>query len=320
MTCPHNKDEDLGDGDHQVDLMVSRVEHYHYAREVLQTEKAVEQRVHAAVAATKQLVFGRTAGDRYGLKTNKNDGFNTRFRTNLIGKHSGFLSEVAWSTELPEPLWLFAQPKLTKVGGFKATDRFDFARLDQCRNAQKLWNIIASGAVRDEADRALLFEYSSRLVRAHWDGPTSPKASCSCVYDRVKTAASSPALPKTLTDDPLEHYIENSDPLPRIQVQEPEHSLILGEVQLGNWALAYRDVGRLLAVRGTFRDTPINLFVVVVLDGCLSKHISTGTVNFENTRSVYERLGPDVPIPTWVVGVDFDHAAGAKKHPRASRD
>lgn len=314
MSCP--KATDVGNGDHTVGLVVSNREYYHYAEEILHTETNLKRGIQAAVAATTSLEFGPTDGGRYGLKTKR---FNERFRQNLITTNPGFRSEVAWSTELPEPLWLFAQPEI-KAAGFDATDRFDFARLDQCRNAQVLWNIVASGAVRDEDGRELLQSYSRRLLRAHWDGPDATKARCSCVRDRVQAASAAADLPEKLTETPLERLIAKSDHLPRIDVQDPESSLILGEVQAGNWALAYRDVGRLLAVRGTFRDTPINLFVVVVLDGCLSKHISTGTVNFENTRSVYERLGPDVPIPTWVIGLDFDHSDGAQEHPRSSRD
>jgi len=315
MDCP--KAQDLGDGVHEVDLVIPKgaEAHYHYAKEILRTEQDLKKGIRAAIADTTELEFGPTDGGRYGLKVKD---FNKRFRKILVEKNPRFRSEVAWSTELPDPVWLFGQEEI-KTPGFDAKDLFDFARLDQCRNAQTLWNIIASGAVRKADEQKTLKHYSERLLRAHWDGPDSPKAICSCVRDRVRSAGGGPTLPTKLEPRYVERFIAVGDQLERIDVQKPKKSLILGEVQAGNWALAYRDVGRLLAVRGTFRETPINLFVILVLHGCLSRHISTGTVNFENTRSVYEKLGPDVPIPTWIVGLDFDHSDGARAHPRPSR-
>ncbi len=91
--------------------------------------------------------------------------------------------------------------------------------------------------------------------------------------------------------------------------------LVLGEVQLGNWGLAYRDTSKIKAARFEMRDGSIDLFLSIALDGCLHGLISKNTVDFDTARKAVAEAERDLPIPTWVVGVDFDHASGA--HPSA---
>lgn len=77
---------------------------------------------------------------------------------------------------------------------------------------------------------------------------------------------------------------------------------ILGEIQFGNWALAYRDVMKLLAAT---TETEVDLFVYVVADGALADMISDGTVNFSKFSDILDEFAAVVNVPTLVVGVDF---------------
>ncbi len=101
--------------------------------------------------------------------------------------------------------------------------------------------------------------------------------------------------------------------LPKADLDAPAPT-VLGEIQFGNWALAYRDVGRILAVGQKFSDAPITLFVIIVATGCLAEFISKGTVNFAQSRRALEQVGQDLPVPTWLIGIDFVHA-GESEHP-----
>lgn len=77
---------------------------------------------------------------------------------------------------------------------------------------------------------------------------------------------------------------------------------ILGEIQFGNWALAYRDVMKLLAAT---TEVEVDLFVYVVADGSLADMISSGTVNYEKFCAILRDFSSVVNVPTWVIGFDF---------------
>jgi hypothetical protein len=85
-------------------------------------------------------------------------------------------------------------------------------------------------------------------------------------------------------------------------VLDPLEPTVLGEIQFGNWALAYRDIMKLLAAAA---ETEVGLFVYVAADGRLSQMISQGTVNFDRMRDILRDYGAVVSVPTWLVGIDF---------------
>jgi hypothetical protein len=85
-------------------------------------------------------------------------------------------------------------------------------------------------------------------------------------------------------------------------VLDPMRPTVLGEIQFGNWALAHRDIMKLLAAE---TETDIGLFVYVAADGRLAEMISQGTVSFEKTRELLQEYSSVVTVPTWLVGIDF---------------
>jgi len=86
-----------------------------------------------------------------------------------------------------------------------------------------------------------------------------------------------------------------------------EAPTILGEVQFGNWALAYRDMMKLLAADA---EIEVDLFVYVVADASLAGLISTGTVNFESSVQILRDFRSVVKVPTVVVGLDVELTQG----------
>ncbi len=83
---------------------------------------------------------------------------------------------------------------------------------------------------------------------------------------------------------------------------DPLEPTVLGEIQFGNWALAHRDIMKLLAAAV---ETEIDLFVYVAADGRLADMISQGTVSFDKTRDLLMEYSSVVNVPTWLVGIDF---------------
>lgn len=77
---------------------------------------------------------------------------------------------------------------------------------------------------------------------------------------------------------------------------------VLGEVQFGNWALAHRDIMKLLAA---VAELNVDLFVYIAADGNLADMISDGTVNFTKTRDILMNYASVVTVPTWLIGIDF---------------
>ncbi len=82
---------------------------------------------------------------------------------------------------------------------------------------------------------------------------------------------------------------------------------ILGEVQFGNWALAYRDMMKLLAADA---EIDVDLFVYVVADASLAGLISAGTVNFDGSVQILRDFRSVVKVPTVVVGLDVQLTRG----------
>lgn len=292
---------------------------FHYGAQVLDSEPEIRQAVINAISGIERARFGPTPGQRYGLDIAD---FNRQLRQALLLHGQQLHSEVGWTSEFADPFWTYPQPRSRHPGFRGVGDLFDFARIDPHHNATVMWNLLASGRVPADAEapeNKRFRKYATRLLRAHWDGVDEQFAECRCVRDRVEAAGItfeiSGGLPEKLTDSQLRRLLTDPSGLPVCELPAVQKPFILGEVQAGNWALTYRDIGRLLAVKGTFREPPINLFVIIVLHGCLAELLSDGTVNYRRTQRVYRKVGQDVPVPTWVVGVDFDHSDVAASHP-----
>jgi hypothetical protein len=84
---------------------------------------------------------------------------------------------------------------------------------------------------------------------------------------------------------------------------DPASPTILGEIQFGNWALAHRDIMKLLAA---VAELEVDLFVYITADGHLADMISDGTVNFSKTKEILTDYASVVTVPTWLVGIDFE--------------
>lgn len=89
--------------------------------------------------------------------------------------------------------------------------------------------------------------------------------------------------------------------------------LVLGEIQFGNWALAYRDFFKVLKANV---QNSIDCLVYVVPTGNLESLLSDGIVTYDKTLEILQSFEKVISVPVWVIGLDIDismHQTNADK-------
>jgi hypothetical protein len=79
--------------------------------------------------------------------------------------------------------------------------------------------------------------------------------------------------------------------------------LIVGEIQFGNWALAYRDFFKVLKADVL---NNIDCLIYIVPTGNLEKLLSDGIVTFDKTVKIIEDFSKVINVPVWLIGIDVD--------------
>jgi hypothetical protein len=79
--------------------------------------------------------------------------------------------------------------------------------------------------------------------------------------------------------------------------------LVVGEIQFGNWALAYRDFFKVLKANV---QNSIDCLIYVVPTGELQNSLSDGIVTFEKTVEILKEFKKVITVPVWVVGLDIE--------------
>lgn len=78
---------------------------------------------------------------------------------------------------------------------------------------------------------------------------------------------------------------------------------ILGELQFGNWGLAYRDYLKVVAADN---DLDIDCFLYIVPAGNLKRYLSSGIVTFDNAPKYLRKVAKAVRVPIVIWGLDVD--------------
>jgi hypothetical protein len=78
--------------------------------------------------------------------------------------------------------------------------------------------------------------------------------------------------------------------------------LLVGEIQFGNWALAYRDFFKVLKANV---QNSVDCLVYIVPTGNLESMLSDGIVTFDKTKKILEDFSKVISVPVWVVGLDI---------------
>lgn len=82
-----------------------------------------------------------------------------------------------------------------------------------------------------------------------------------------------------------------------------DYPLIVGEIQFGNWALAYRDFFKVLKANV---QNSVDCLIYVVPTGNLEMMLSDGIVAFDKTKKILEDFSKVISVPVWVIGLDLE--------------
>ena len=85
--------------------------------------------------------------------------------------------------------------------------------------------------------------------------------------------------------------------------EESPTPLIVGEIQFGNWALAYRDFFKVLKADV---QNSVDCLIYIVPTGNLEKMLSDGIVTFDKTKKIMEEFSKVISVPVWLIGIDVD--------------
>lgn len=99
-------------------------------------------------------------------------------------------------------------------------------------------------------------------------------------------------------DLPCEQLIDRDLPVNRTS------PVVVGEIQFGNWALAYRDFFKVLKANVL---TDVDLLIYIVADGTLAEKLSDGIVTFKNSKEIISEFEKVITVPTWLIGIDIEN-------------
>ncbi|HIQ56610.1 TPA: hypothetical protein EYG96_01050 [Candidatus Gracilibacteria bacterium] len=106
----------------------------------------------------------------------------------------------------------------------------------------------------------------------------------------------------------LKHIAEKLEDMGNIGIdieyneQDTDTPLIVGEIQFGNWALAYRDFFKVLKANV---QNSIDCLVYVVPTGDLETMLSDGIVTYDKSVKILNDFAKVISVPVWVIGVDI---------------
>lgn len=100
----------------------------------------------------------------------------------------------------------------------------------------------------------------------------------------------------------LKKIEEKGKNLSKIKEETPS-PLIVGEIQFGNWALAYRDFFKVLKADV---QNSVDCLIYIVPTGNLEKMLSDGIVTFDKTQKILQDFSKVISVPVWLVGIDIN--------------
>lgn len=149
-----------------------------------------------------------------------------------------------------------------QIGGF------DFALLDDNYNVTNFWNYCFGRRSIYEGDKKWSTEVDKRLDWNH-------------ISQNLKLHDTKPG----------EDAIQNK--------MKP---IIIGEIQMGNWGLLYRDILKAIQIQ---HAEDIDLLIYITPVGNLRNYISDGTVNYEKSKEVFNTFKNILTVPIWLIGIDI---------------
>lgn len=86
--------------------------------------------------------------------------------------------------------------------------------------------------------------------------------------------------------------------------KDSDMPLFVGEIQFGNWALAYRDFFKVLKANV---QNSIDCLIYIVPTGNLESMLSDGIVTYDKTVKILEEFAKVISVPVWVIGLNINN-------------
>ncbi|WP_339252948.1 BglII/BstYI family type II restriction endonuclease [Sporosarcina sp. FSL W8-0480] len=78
---------------------------------------------------------------------------------------------------------------------------------------------------------------------------------------------------------------------------------VIGEIQLGNWSLAYYDMFKVLHLDNL---ADLDLLIYVTPTGNLNHYLSDGIVNYSLMQNILNKYSSILKVPIWLIGIDVE--------------
>lgn len=95
--------------------------------------------------------------------------------------------------------------------------------------------------------------------------------------------------------------LPNTDKLGTDLIHFKAYPTVIGEIQLGNWSLAYYDMFKVLHLDNL---ADLDLLVYVTPTGNLNHYLSDGIVNYTNMQNLLSKYSSILKVPIWLIGLD----------------
>lgn len=105
--------------------------------------------------------------------------------------------------------------------------------------------------------------------------------------------------------DDWSKFVQEYNPQPRVLTEyKGEYGCnIVGEIQMGNWALIYKDIFRLLRAKNS---PGVDLYIYITNTGTLKDKLSDGVVTYSKALSEIQENLDVIDVPILILGIDLD--------------
>lgn len=100
-------------------------------------------------------------------------------------------------------------------------------------------------------------------------------------------------------------FLEEYNPQRNVNVtyQGSNTCNIVGEIQMGNWAMIYKDMFRLLRAKNSVK---VNLYIYITNTGLLKKKLSDNIVTYKKALLEFQENLDIIDVPMLIIAIDID--------------
>lgn len=245
-------------------LKISKEYFHHHAFEILNTHRTVKRNLEKSLNSDIGIIPRIKKSGQKNSRAIEATNLNKEIRK-LLNKYPN--NEIKFEVNEDKGVFYFKAEK-SSIGGF------DFAILNQYKNINALRNLCFGEIHFHEGEK----KWESFLIK-------NPELR---------------EISKKLKQ--IENIGQNTNIEESISTEITP--IIVGEIQFGNWALAYRDFFKVLKANV---QNSVDCLIYIVPTGQLEEMLSDGIVTFDNAKKIILDFAKVISVPIWLVGIDFEN-------------